>query len=116
MLRCTSNLSFLALLFSFDALGLREPPTPFAPVPRPRPNNILISDLMFAWLRRSSFDIKHMPQGCATWPAAWETGESNWPNLGEVDIIEGVNDNAPNAATLHTSSGCTMPAQRSMTG
>ncbi len=28
-----------------------------------------------------------MPQGCATWPAAWETSENNWPNLGEVDIV-----------------------------
>ncbi|KAI0072358.1 putative laminarinase [Panus rudis PR-1116 ss-1] len=60
------------------------------------------------------FDIRHMPQGCATWPAAWETNESNWPNGGEVDI--GVNDQSPNAMTLHTGPGCTMPASRSQTG
>ncbi|KAF9035192.1 endo-1,3(4)-beta-glucanase [Panaeolus papilionaceus] len=62
------------------------------------------------------FDIRHMPQGCGTWPAVWETKESNWPNGGEVDILEGVNDQSPNAATLHTSSGCTMPSSRSQTG
>jgi hypothetical protein len=77
-----------------------------------------------------------MPQGCATWPAAWEVREDGWPNYGEVgyyflflgpmkcllkrgkvDIIEGVNDVSPNAATLHTTTGCTMPAvNRPMTG
>lgn len=54
-------------------------------------------------------DIRHMPQGCGTWPAAWETLESNWPQSGEVDIVEGVNDVEPNQSTLHTTPGCTMP-------
>jgi len=40
----------------------------------------------------------------------------DWPNNGEVDILEGVNDIAPNAATLHTSAGCTMPDGRAQTG
>ncbi|TFK45417.1 putative laminarinase [Heliocybe sulcata] len=62
------------------------------------------------------FDIRHMPQGCATWPAVWETLESDWPNSGEVDIVEGVNDVSPNQSTLHTSSNCTMPAARDQTG
>ncbi|EIN06365.1 endo-1,3(4)-beta-glucanase-like protein [Punctularia strigosozonata HHB-11173 SS5] len=61
-------------------------------------------------------DIRHMPQGCATWPAAWETLESDWPASGEIDIVEGVNDVEPNASTLHTSSNCTMPETRSQTG
>ncbi|KAJ3547126.1 hypothetical protein NM688_g5433 [Phlebia brevispora] len=67
----------------------------------------------------SVFDIRHMPQGCGTWPAAWETDESNWPAGGEVDIhhrVEGVNDQSANSMTLHTSPGCTMPASRAMTG
>ncbi|KAI0260952.1 2 beta-glucan [Gloeopeniophorella convolvens] len=63
----------------------------------------------------SVFNVQHMPQGCGTWPAIWELGD-NWPNGGEVDIVEGVNDQVPNASTLHTSSGCTMPASRSETG
>jgi len=60
-------------------------------------------------------DIRHMPEGCATWPAAWEVGD-DWPNNGEVDIVEGVNSVAPNQATLHTSPGCTMPASTAQTG
>ncbi|KAG2121768.1 glycoside hydrolase family 16 protein [Suillus clintonianus] len=59
------------------------------------------------------FDIEHMPQGCGTWPAILG---ANWPNEGEVDIVEGVNDQTPNKCSLHTSSNCTMPSSRSMTG
>ncbi|KAF9490953.1 endo-beta-glucanase [Pleurotus eryngii] len=63
----------------------------------------------------SVYNIRHMPQGCGTWPAVWENGP-NWPNGGEVDVLEGVNDKGPNQVTLHTSSGCSMPASRSQTG
>ncbi|KAI0030483.1 endo-beta-glucanase [Vararia minispora EC-137] len=59
-------------------------------------------------------NLAHMPKGCGTWPAIWEVGP-DWPNGGEVDIIEGTND-IPNQATLHTSSGCTMPALRDHEG
>ncbi|PVG02130.1 hypothetical protein CPB86DRAFT_811635 [Serendipita vermifera] len=52
-------------------------------------------------------DIRHMPAGCGTWPALWTTQVSNWPNNGEIDIIEGVNDVSPNTITLHTTSGLT---------
>jgi len=62
------------------------------------------------------FDIAHMPEGCGTWPAAWETSENDWPNLGEVDILEGVNNLSPNAATLHTNANCNMPASRDQSG
>ncbi|KAJ3521955.1 hypothetical protein NMY22_g12090 [Coprinellus aureogranulatus] len=61
-------------------------------------------------------DLRHMPQGCGTWPAIWEVAKDDWPNKGEVDIVEGVNDQGPNASTLHTSANCTMPAQRNQTG
>ncbi|KAH9475563.1 putative glycosidase C21B10.07 [Psilocybe cubensis] len=65
------------------------------------------------------FDVRHMPQGCGTWPAIWSTTappDPSWPNGGEVDIVEGVNDQGPNAATLHTTTGCTMPETRPQLG
>ncbi|KAI8082170.1 concanavalin A-like lectin/glucanase domain-containing protein [Thamnidium elegans] len=52
-------------------------------------------------------DLEHMPVGCGTWPAFWMFGD-NWPNQGEIDIIEGVNEQTTNSVALHTSSGCTM--------
>ncbi|KAI0260898.1 2 beta-glucan [Gloeopeniophorella convolvens] len=61
------------------------------------------------------YNILHMPQGCGTWPAVWENGD-NWPAGGEIDIVEGVNDQGADTITLHTSSGCSMPASRDMTG
>ncbi|TBU64696.1 laminarinase [Dichomitus squalens] len=61
------------------------------------------------------WNIRHMPQGCGTWPAVWEVGQ-DWPNQGEIDILEGVNDHGPDQATLHTNSGCTVGGTRTMTG
>jgi len=52
-------------------------------------------------------DLVHMPTGCGTWPAWWFVGP-NWPNGGEIDVIEGVNVNTQNAITLHTSAGCSL--------
>lgn len=58
-------------------------------------------------------DIAHMPAGamgsnsCGLWPAFWMFGP-NWPNSGEIDIIEGVNTQASNAVTLHTGAGCSV--------
>ncbi|KAI5235413.1 hypothetical protein E4T42_09713 [Aureobasidium subglaciale] len=50
-------------------------------------------------------DIAHMPSGCGVWPALWMTGP-DWPNSGEIDIIEQVNGHDYNTATLHTSANC----------
>lgn len=51
-------------------------------------------------------DLAHMPAStCGTWPAFWMVGP-NWPNSGEVDIIEGVNSQSENAMSIHTNSGC----------
>jgi hypothetical protein len=38
---------------------------------------------------------------------SWTLGP-NWPNSGEIDIIEGVNSQAANDMTLHTNPGCTI--------
>lgn len=52
-------------------------------------------------------DASNMPVGCSTWPSFWTVGP-NWPSAGEIDIIEGVNDQATNQMTLHsgTSQSC----------
>ncbi|KIV77202.1 hypothetical protein PV11_09019 [Exophiala sideris] len=53
-------------------------------------------------------DLEHMPGGiCGTWPAFWTVGP-NWPNSGEIDIIEGVNSQVGDSMALHTGSGCSI--------
>ncbi|RDL39358.1 Mixed-linked glucanase [Venustampulla echinocandica] len=53
-------------------------------------------------------DIAHMPGSiCGVWPAFWLFGP-NWPNSGEIDVLEGVNLAGTNSITLHTSAGCTI--------
>lgn len=60
-------------------------------------------------------DLAHMPGGiCATWPAFWTYGP-DWPNSGEIDIVEGVNDNSQNGMTLHTRTGCRINNQTEFT-
>ncbi|KIK67120.1 glycoside hydrolase family 16 protein [Collybiopsis luxurians FD-317 M1] len=62
-------------------------------------------------------DVSHIPEGCATWPAFWTASEAGpWPLGGEIDIIEGVNLNSNNLASLHTSPGCSMGDKRMQSG
>jgi len=42
---------------------------------------------------------------CGTWPAFWTANLNNWPNGGEIDIVEGVNQALTNHVALHTSNG-----------
>jgi hypothetical protein len=63
------------------------------------------------------FDVRHSPYGCGTWPALWLTDPSNWPEHGEIDVMESVNQaDDGNMMTLHTSEGCTMGVRRKQTG
>lgn len=53
-------------------------------------------------------DFAHMPGSiCGSWPAFWTFGP-NWPGSGEIDILEGVNNQAATAITLHTLPGCSI--------
>jgi hypothetical protein len=64
------------------------------------------------------FDVKHSPVGCGTWPALWLSDPSNWPENGEIDIMEAVNvvGSTYNQMTLHTTKGCSMGVKRKETG
>ncbi|CAE7052049.1 unnamed protein product, partial [Rhizoctonia solani] len=63
-------------------------------------------------------DLTHMPTGCGTWPAFWTvTANGRWPQGGEIDIIEGINNRTSNLASLHTTPECNMTVTpRPMTG
>ncbi|KAI0814928.1 concanavalin A-like lectin/glucanase domain-containing protein [Irpex lacteus] len=60
-------------------------------------------------------DLNKAPWGCGVWPAWWTVGP-NWPQGGEIDIIEGVHDNEHNQVTWHTGPNCTLTPNASFTG
>jgi Glycosyl hydrolases family 16 len=61
-------------------------------------------------------DIAHMPGGvCGTWPAFWLVGP-NWPSSGEIDILEGVNEQTSNSMAMHTGPGVVISKNASFTG
>ncbi|KXG52963.1 Concanavalin A-like lectin/glucanases superfamily [Penicillium griseofulvum] len=61
-------------------------------------------------------DIAHMPgNSCGVWPAYWTSGP-DWPNSGEIDIIEGVNMQKTNIVSLHSGKDCTVTNTGSAAG
>ncbi|OKL60690.1 hypothetical protein UA08_03962 [Talaromyces atroroseus] len=61
-------------------------------------------------------DLAHMPgNACGVWPAFWTFGE-NWPDNGEIDIIEGVSNQTANSMTLHTEAQCSISKNTDHTG
>lgn len=56
-------------------------------------------------------DLHHLPAGPGVWPAWWLTDEAAWPNHGEIDIVEGINNQTSAKTALHTSAQCSMYAQ-----
>ncbi|WPH02646.1 Hypothetical protein R9X50_00551100 [Acrodontium crateriforme] len=54
-------------------------------------------------------DLIHMPVNhCGTWPAFWTLGGGQWPQGGEIDIIEFSNTLHNNIMAMHTSPGCSV--------
>jgi hypothetical protein len=63
------------------------------------------------------YDVIHTPYGCGTWPALWLTDPSNWPEHGEIDVVEAANAGTfGTQSTLHTSKGCSMGVKRKESG
>ncbi|KAG6021679.1 hypothetical protein E4U41_002429 [Claviceps citrina] len=63
------------------------------------------------------FDVKHTPYACGAWPALWLTDSFHWPQHGEIDVMESINQGTDgNAMTLHTTDGCSMSVKRKQTG
>ncbi|KAG5647859.1 hypothetical protein DXG03_007783 [Asterophora parasitica] len=60
-------------------------------------------------------DFAAMPVGCSVWPAWWSVGP-NWPQGGEIDILEGVHNQETNQYTLHTGAGCSLDSSVKATG
>ncbi|KAI0304861.1 concanavalin A-like lectin/glucanase domain-containing protein [Russula brevipes] len=60
-------------------------------------------------------DINRAPWGCGVWPAYWTVG-ADWPNNGEIDMLEGVHDNEHNQVTWHTGAGCMLTPSNNFTG
>ncbi|KAH9929456.1 concanavalin A-like lectin/glucanase domain-containing protein [Fomitopsis serialis] len=56
-----------------------------------------------------------MPYGCSIWPSFWTKGE-NWPDGGEIDIMEGINGMTVNQMALHTDAGCNASSSASFSG
>jgi beta-glucanase (GH16 family) len=54
-----------------------------------------------------------MPTGNGTWPAYWTYG-TNWPDDGEIDILEGIYTFDHNQITLHTRNHCEMQVNDSI--
>eukprot|EP00192_Tetraselmis_astigmatica_P006347 CAMPEP_0117675266 /NCGR_PEP_ID=MMETSP0804-20121206/15509_1 /TAXON_ID=1074897 /ORGANISM="Tetraselmis astigmatica, Strain CCMP880" /LENGTH=510 /DNA_ID=CAMNT_0005484249 /DNA_START=233 /DNA_END=1766 /DNA_ORIENTATION=+ len=53
--------------------------------------------------------VRHMPEGCGTWPAWWMM-QDPWPEYGEIDIIENINREGRNSLVGHTKGVCDVPA------
>ncbi|KAF9060328.1 concanavalin A-like lectin/glucanase domain-containing protein [Rhodocollybia butyracea] len=64
-----------------------------------------------------TIDVSHIPYGCSVWPSLWMLGTNMpWPNCGEIDIIEAINNLGLNQYALHTTPGCNLATNSAQTG
>lgn len=90
----TDHLDDTEFFLQWTDLGLNQP----------RPSVRIHSKRLLSLPSLTILDLDHIPTGCSIWPAYWYCGP-NWPNGGEVDIVEGVNGAERNQMTLHTGEG-----------
>ena len=81
--------------------------------PPKRPSVRLVSKEPEFGLGLFVFHVRHLPEGCGTWPA-WrffqdfdDDPDKEKTQIREIDVIELSNKVQTNQATLHTSTGCT---------
>lgn len=74
---------------------------------RGRPSVRLTSTKLFNTGSLFIADLTHIPTACGAWPAYWMVGP-DWPDGGEIDIIEGTNLDTVVKSTLHTNGSCDM--------
>jgi hypothetical protein len=48
---------------------------------------------------------------CGSWPAFWTANLTQWPKGGEIDIMEGVNNQVVNHYALHSTPTCVVSGQ-----
>nr|GAT54798.1 predicted protein [Mycena chlorophos] len=59
------------------------------------------------------FDVAQIPSVCGTWPAWFNGVGADWPQAGEIDVIEGVSLYQKNIYSIHTGSGCSVSSSAS---
>ncbi|GAA5954008.1 hypothetical protein JCM21900_005379 [Sporobolomyces salmonicolor] len=55
-------------------------------------------DGLYVW------DVQKMPQVCGSWPAIWSSG-ADWPNQGEIDVVEAGSNGYTGVKMLATTQG-----------
>ncbi|KAF7543567.1 hypothetical protein G7Z17_g10641 [Cylindrodendrum hubeiense] len=107
-----------ALISGFNFISYEDPSAGFVAIkkmPSTKGSIRLIPTQILRLESKESFerglfiaDFLHMPPSqCGVWPAFWAFG-ADWPNGGELDIVEGANLAYTNIMSAHTADGCSL--------